>query len=263
MPDWLGWPRLWYATPTFVLFIALQAPDWRFTGRVWVALVVWSLAGVAIDVRMTRYARQDGATFQQRDINRLLSGGVIFSFVLGIGALMFRPALNSVGHMSLAPPLNASLDRLAILLPGLDSFHHELLAKGQSDYAAYLGSFFVLIVAAWVAQLLLLYRAMVRLSQSEFAKALAAKKGFGVPPYGPRQRTWAWAGLMFCPALLTVALLFLDRIILADAAPAQPGTSIGQAFFMLGLAGWMANLFIYGFHGWRRFLSTLRPGGLL
>jgi hypothetical protein len=33
--------------------------------------------------------------------------------------------------------------------------------------------------------------------------------------------------------------------------------------FMLSLFGWMANLFVYGFHGWRRFLSTLRSDGAL
>src|SRR5690349_1379737 len=87
MSDWLRWPRLWYATPTFVLFVALQAPDWRLTGRLCVALVVWAAAGVALDVWMTRH-RQPTASATQQHMRRLINWHAIL-FVLGLAASLY------------------------------------------------------------------------------------------------------------------------------------------------------------------------------
>lgn len=264
MAGWLRWPRLWYATPTFALFIALQAPDWRFTGRVYLALLVWSLAGVATDTWMTGYQRKPGAETQRRDVNRHLNRGVIFGVTLGICALVFRPRLDSVGHVAFAPVLNAALDWIGILLPVLDSFHHELLRMGRFDYAAYLGSFFMLLVVIWLVEFFLFYCSFARLSQIEFAKGVAAKKNYGTPPYGPKQRGLASAGMMLYAVLLPGALLLFGRILPADAShPAQSDLSILQTYVGLGLFGWLVNFLVFAFHTCRRFLSTLQPSGLL
>lgn len=259
MSDWLRWPRLWYATPTFMLFIALQAPHWRFTGRVYVALLVWSLLGMAIDAWMTKYQHRPRATSQSQDIRRLLNGGAIFGFILAICALAFRPALDSVGHVASAAPLNAVLERSGILLPALDIFHHELVEKGRSDYAAYLGGFFVLVVVTWLVGFFLFYRAMAGLPPAEFAKAVAAKKNYGKGPYGERQQTLALRGLRLMAALLPIALLMFGRVFPVDASHS---VQAGRAYIALGIFGWAINILIHIFHSCRRFLSTLE-GGLL
>jgi hypothetical protein len=264
MSDWLRWPRLWYATPTFVLFIALQAPHWRFTGRVYVALLVWSLMGVTIDVWMTRHQRQPGVASRRQDVRLLNNGGVIFGFILGLSAFWFRPVPDSVGYIASATALNAALEQLGILLPALDIFHHELLESGQYDYAAYVGSFFVVVVATWLPGFFLLYLAMVRLSPAEFASTFAAKKSYGTGPYGDRQQKLALKGLRLAAAFVPVMLLLFGRVLPTDLShPAQSGLDEGKTYILLGWAGWVVNIFIYGFHSCRRFLSTLQPAGLL
>jgi hypothetical protein len=262
--DWLRWPRLWYATPTFVLFIALQAPHWRFTGRVYIALLIWTLMGVAIDSGMNSYRWQPGPTFRRKDISWLMNGGAAFGIILGFCGLVFRPPPDSVGHLSSAPVLNEALEQLGIFLPALDIFHRELLESGQLDYAAYLGSFFVLVVVTWLAGFFLLYRAFACLPQTEFAEGIAAKKSYGRGPYGESQQKLALRSLKLTAALLPVTLLMFGRVIPMDAShPAQSGVSIVRTYLVLGAAGWVINIFIYAFHSCRRFLSTLLPGGLL
>jgi hypothetical protein len=268
MSDWLRWPRLWYATPTFVLFIALQAPDWRFTGRVYAALLVWAMLGVAIDVWMTRHQRQPPAASRQQDIRRLMNGGAVVGFILGICGLAFQPATTSAangawvlatGDMSSSMVLNMALVRLGILLPGLDIFHRQLLEMGRFDYAAYLGSFFVLVVVTWVVGYFLFYRVFAGLASSEFAKAVAAKKNYGRGPYGETQQKLALKGLRLTAVLLPIMLLLFGRVLPIDASHS---VQAGRAYIALGIFGWAINILIYFFHSCRRFLSTLN-GGLL
>lgn len=268
MSDWLRWPRLWYATPTFTLFIALQAPHWRFTGRVYVALSAWAILGLAIDVWMTRHQRQPRVASQRQDIRRLINGGVIFGFVLGVCGLVFQPAQTSAangawvlatGDASSSMVLNVALVRLGILLPGLDVFHHELLEMGLLNSAAYFGSFFVVVVATWVAGFFLFYRALAGLAPSEFAKGVAAKKNYGRGPYGERQQKLALKGLRLTAVLLPAVLLLFGRVIPIDASHSA---QTGRAYIMLGIVGWVVNILIYFFHSCRRFLSTLEGGFL-
>jgi hypothetical protein len=256
--DWLRWPRLWYATPTFVLFIALQAPDWRFTARVWIALVVWAIAGVGIDVWMTRHQRDHPS--QKKDVDRLINSAMAFGFALALCAIVLRPAADSVGHGAIATGLNVALEGLGVLLPSLDIFHRELLEMGRFNYAAYLGSFFVLVVVTWVPGFFLFYRAFASLSPADFAKAVAAKKDYGSPPYGGSQKLMALGGLSLMAVLLPGMLLLFGRVLPIDA---QSGVGVGQAYLVLSWAGWIVNLCLYVFHSCRRFLATMQPSGYL
>jgi hypothetical protein len=266
MSDWLRWPRLWYATPTFVLFVALQAPDWRLTGRVAIALVVWAAAGVALDVWMTRHQQQRGTTPQKKDIIRLINVTAIVGFVLGfpagLYAHVFGTGPDSAGTVTAA--LNKAFEGLGVLLPALDVFHRELLENGRFGYAAYLGSFYMLVVILWLAGFFLFYCTVANMPPVAFARLMEANSLFAKPPYGPNKRRLAWLRLVGMTVVLVGIIVLFGRVLPMDAVhPGKSGVSLGGAYVMLAFAGPGINMLVYIVSNYRRFLSTLQPTGFL
>ncbi len=259
MPGWLRWPRLWYATPTFVLFIALQAPDWRFTSRVGIALSVWAVMGLALDIWITRH-RQECSSATRGHIRRLINATGIFGLGFGLIATLcafafFRPGVENSGSV-VTTALNKALDWLGVLLPALDKFHRELIEMGRFSYAAYFGSIVVLIVVMWLPSFFLFYRTFANMPPAEFAKVAEGSPGLRKPPYGAAHRMDAWLRLMLGVVLLAAGLWLFARVLPRDAA-------FGRTYLILGITGTAINILVYIFHNYRRFLATLQPDGLL
>jgi hypothetical protein len=258
---WLRWPSVWYATPTFGMFIALQAPYWKYSGRVFFALGVWLVAGIAVDIWMTSLSRQPHLTPQRDRINQILAWGPFLGFTLGICAWMLRPVIGRFLAGRSPPDLDTALTQVAVILPGLDFHYFELVKSGHADLFAYVGSFYVLFVVVWLSGYLLIYRAMMLRSAAEFAMAVAAKKNYGQPPYGSAQRKLASKALLIAIAFDLCALLPFASDFLIRHSPRYPAFSEmltnGSGFIYLGVIPTGAYFALWLFHGARQFLSTL------